>query len=88
MGEHGIFVADGVDVARTKLQRSVASSREIAQGEVITEDDIHLLSPGDGFSWSQRGEVIGKTATEAIARNEIIYANMVKDATAGATSKA
>ena len=43
------------------------------KGEVITENDLHMLSPGDGFKWSQLSEVVGKTLVEDIPRNEIIY---------------
>ncbi len=73
MGEEKIFIADGVDVAKNKLERSVATNKEIEQGQVITADDIHLLSPGDGFKWSERMDVVGKKASAKIAVNEVIY---------------
>jgi sialic acid synthase len=78
MGEPGMFVSDVVKETRIKLERSIATKRKIEAGEVITKDDIHLLSPGDGFRWKDRGEVVGKTTMVEIPRDEIIYKNMIQ----------
>ncbi|MGL5317558.1 MAG: N-acetylneuraminate synthase family protein [Bacteroidales bacterium] len=67
-----------VNVAKAKLERSIASVRALKAGEVITEKDIHMLSPGDGFKWSDRNQVIGKVCLTDIPENEIIYANLLK----------
>jgi sialic acid synthase len=32
-----------------------------------------MLSPGDGFKWSEKDELIGKVLKVDIAENEIIY---------------
>ena len=56
-----------------KLERSIASNRELLPGEVISEKDLHMLSPGDGYKWSQKDVVIGSVVKNAIAKNEIIY---------------
>jgi sialic acid synthase len=77
LGSEGIFVADAAKQARIKLERSVASLRNIAKGESIEEANLHLLSPGDGFKWAERDQLIGKTALVDIPANEVIYANMV-----------
>jgi sialic acid synthase len=73
LGEEKIFIADGVHVAKEKLERSVATNRIIAAGETITAQDIHLLSPGDGFKWSEKDDVIGKKSVNEIPANEVIY---------------
>lgn len=73
MGEKDIFVSDSVTSAKNKLERSIATNRIMALGEIIKEQDLHLLSPGDGFKWSQLSEVIGKKVAVAIEANEIIY---------------
>ena len=73
LGEENIFIADGVQVAKEKLERSVASNRNLSAGETITAQDIHLLSPGDGFKWSEKNSVIGRRATTEIPANEVIY---------------
>jgi sialic acid synthase len=46
-------------------------------GEIITENDLHLLSPGDGFKWAAKNLIIGKKALTAIPANEIIYPEMI-----------
>jgi sialic acid synthase len=78
MGEEGMFISDAVSSARTKLERSLATARAIGKGEVINETDLHMLSPGDGFKWNEREQVVGKTATENIPEDEIIYKHMIK----------
>jgi sialic acid synthase len=77
LGEYGIFAEEAVQGTRMKLERSIASTRLIEPGEVITEKDIHLLSPGDGFKWLQKDLVIGKKAKMPIPANEIIYPNLL-----------
>lgn len=76
-GEFGIFAEEAVAPTRLKLERSIASMRQIEAGEVITEKDIHLLSPGDGFKWLEKDMVIGKKAARQIPANEIIYPNLI-----------
>ncbi len=77
IGEYGIFASDTVAATRVKLERSVATLREIAAGETIAESDLHLLSPGDGFKWADRDKIIGKRALKSIPANEIIYPGMI-----------
>jgi sialic acid synthase SpsE len=75
LGKEEIFLEEAVKSARVKLERSIATKRAIKKGEVITENDIHMLSPGDGFKWSEKDMVIGKIAKSDISVNEIIYKN-------------
>ena len=72
-GKEDIFIDPSVESAKIKLERSIASKRVIKYGEVIKESDIHLLSPGDGIKWVDKGLMIGKKATKEIPANEIIY---------------
>ncbi len=78
IGENAIFVNKKVEATRIKLERSVATIRSIGAGEVITENDLHLLSPGDGFKWAERNQIVGKKAVIAIPANEIIYTEMLE----------
>jgi sialic acid synthase len=73
LGEKEIFISESVWQAKNKLERSIASNKLIKKGSIITESDINLLSPGDGYKWSQREKVIGKIAKNDISKNEIIY---------------
>lgn len=78
LGVEDIFIEDSVKSARIKLERSIATRRMLKKGEIIREDDIHMLSPGDGFKWAQRDLVIGKTAEKDIPANEVIYSAFIK----------
>lgn len=77
-GKEELFIEPSVKSAKNKLERSIASKKKIAKGEIIEESDIHLLSPGDGFKWIQKSEVVGKMATCDIPENEIIYKQFLK----------
>jgi sialic acid synthase len=77
IGVEDMFIEESTQSARLKLERSVATKRAISKGEVITEMDIHLLSPGDGFKWRDKDQVLGKVATADIPVDEIIYPNMI-----------
>jgi sialic acid synthase len=73
MGKEELFIEPEVKNSKIKLERSIATNRDLKVGDIITENDIHLLSPGDGFKWSERQSVIGKKVKVEIPRNEIIY---------------
>jgi sialic acid synthase len=73
MGKEDIFIEPDVMSSKIKLERSIAAIRNLKKGDVITENDIHLLSPGDGYKWSQRNEIIGKKIKVEVPKNEIIY---------------
>ena len=77
-GKEEIFIEDSVVVAREKLERSIASNKSLKKGHILSEDDIHLLSPGDGVKWSDKGAVIGSVLKSDIAMDEIIYLNNIQ----------
>ena len=78
MGEEKIEIVNSVDSARNKLERSIATIRDLRKGSVITEKDIHLLSPGDGVKWIDKNQLIGKTLSSNIPKDEIIYLKNLK----------
>ena len=78
IGREDFFIEPNVAKARIKLERSVAAKRDLSPGDIISENDIHLLSPGDGVKWIDRNELIGRTVIKSVPKNEIIYANNVK----------
>ncbi|NII29551.1 shikimate dehydrogenase [Pseudoflavitalea sp. X16] len=77
MGKEEFFIDEAVSDTQKKLERSIATRRDIKAGEIINVDDIHLLSPGDGFKWAQNQQVVGKKALQNIPANEIIYSSMI-----------
>nr|WP_315162606.1 N-acetylneuraminate synthase family protein [uncultured Flavobacterium sp.] len=77
-GREDIFIADSVQSARVKLERSIATLKDLKAGHIISELDLHLLSPGDGLKWDDRGQLIGQVLKQDIAANEIIYSDFLK----------
>lgn len=73
IGEESIFISSSVVDTRQKLERSLAVNKDVSVGHILKEDDLHLLSPGDGYSWMERSEVIGRKVTLALPKNEVIY---------------
>ncbi len=73
LGEENIFVPEAVESARKKLERSIATKKELPAGHVLREEDLHLLSPGEGFKWRDRRLIIGRKLAQSIPANEIIY---------------
>ena len=69
--------SEAVELAKVKLERSIATKRNMKKGEVVTENDVHLLSPGDGFQWAQKNEVLGKVLTQDVPADEVIYEKML-----------
>lgn len=78
LGTEELYIDNSVSSAKVKLERSIASKRDINAGEIITENDIHMLSPGDGFKWVDKGCVVGHTALCDIPANEIIYSDAIQ----------
>lgn len=73
MGKEGIYTAPSTASARKKLERSIATKSDLKAGHTIAEEDLILLSPGDGFKWRDRDQVVGKTLKEDIPAHELIY---------------
>lgn len=78
MGVEDIFISGSTVEARKKLERSIALNRSLKAGEIIQESDLCMLSPGDGYSWAHRSDVIGKELTEDVAESEVIYPKHLK----------
>lgn len=77
LGKEDLYIDKSVAGSKVKLERSIASLCDIKAGEVITEDKIHMLSPGDGFKWAQKDMVVGHKAVQDIPANEIIYSKYI-----------
>lgn len=73
LGIEDIYIDKSVTSSKTKLERSIASKHVIKAGEIIKEEDVHMLSPGDGFKWNEKEKVIGHAAVREIKANEVIY---------------
>jgi len=73
LGTEDLYIDRSVAASKVKLERSIASNKDLKVGHIITENDIHMLSPGDGFKWSERSLLIGKKLKMFVPKNEIIY---------------
>ena len=63
---------DSVAVAKEKLERSLAFNKELKVGDTVKEEDLHMISPGNGYKWQDRDKVIGKMVNRPIIKNTII----------------
>lgn len=77
LGREELYIDAGVELSREKLERSIATRHALPKGHVITEHDVHMLSPGNGVKWAQRDKLIGKTTNCEIPPNELIYPEFV-----------
>lgn len=77
IGVDDLFIEPSVAIAREKLERSIAAKKELQIGHVISEDDLHMLSPGDGLKWNDKELLIGKKVKVMIPEDEIIYPHYV-----------
>jgi sialic acid synthase SpsE len=77
MGQESLFIEPAVAAAKIKLERSVAAKVDIEEGAVVREEDLHLLSPGSGLRWSQRGLVVGGRALRRLLAGELVQAEDV-----------
>lgn len=73
LGTEDLYIDRSVAASKVKLERSIASNKDLKVGHIVTENDIHMLSPGDGFKWSERSLLIGKKLKTFVPKNEIIY---------------
>lgn len=79
LGTKDIYIDKSVAASKVKLERSIATLHGMKKGDVITESDLHMLSPGDGFKWSQLCEVVGKRLAQDVPANEVIYPQHLTD---------
>lgn len=73
LGRDDLFMDPSVQASKVKLERSLATRRDLPAGHILTDDDVHLLSPGDGFRWTERDKVLGHKLRLPLLADEIIY---------------
>lgn len=77
LGTKDLYIDASVASSKVKLERSIATLHDMKKGDILKEDDLHMLSPGDGFKWDQLSEVVGKQLLVDIPKNEVIYPNQI-----------
>lgn len=78
MGEEKMEIVSSVENVRNKLERSIATNKNLKKGNIIKEEDIHLLSPGDGVKWIDKNNIVGKVLVNDLPKDEIIYLKNIK----------
>jgi 3-deoxy-D-glycero-D-galacto-nononate 9-phosphate synthase len=72
LGTEEIYICEDVKTAKDKLERSIATLKRLRAGHVLSINDIHLISPGYGFKWSEKDAVLGKTLSTDMPKDELI----------------
>lgn len=78
LGKEELYIDKNVESSKIKLERSIATKRQLRVGEIIKENDLHMLSPGDGFKWCDINKIVGHKVIKEIPTNEIIYPNAIE----------
>jgi len=72
LGKRDVFIDDSVKGSSKKLSRSLATYNLLLEGDVIKEEDIHMISPGDGLKWDDLEKVVGRRTNKIIPPNTLI----------------
>lgn len=72
LGDYKIERNSSVKGAKTKLERSLAVNKNLPKGHILTENDIHMISPGDGYKWEDRHKFIGVALSNSIEANTLL----------------
>ena len=78
LGTKDLYIDKSVESSKVKLERSIATLHDMKAGAIIHQDDLHMLSPGDGYKWDQLLDVVGKTLMNDVPANEVIYPKDLK----------
>ena len=72
LGDFKIERNPSVILAKNKLERSLAFNKNLNKGKIIKEEDLHMISPGDGFKWEDKKLFIGKKLKVNIKHNTLL----------------
>jgi len=72
LGEEHKEVSPAVHATQSKLARSLAIRSPMRAGDVLTEQNICMLSPGTGLRWEARCELVGKRACRDLPGRTLI----------------
>lgn len=68
------FIQDSSFIAETKvkLERSLAFKDNYPVGHIITADNFHMLSPGNGLKWDDVEDLVGRELKEHAQKNSLV----------------
>ncbi|MCR4653385.1 MAG: N-acetylneuraminate synthase family protein [Eubacterium sp.] len=71
-GDGAIKCLESEKKARQNARRSLVADKDIAKGEVITEEKLTWKRPGNGIAADRISEIIGKRARKNLKKGEIL----------------
>jgi len=72
LGDQKIECNPSVISAKNKLERSLAFNKDLNKGDIIKEQDLHMISPGDGYKWDDKNLFIGNKLKLNIEYNTLL----------------
>ena len=72
LGEYKIECNTSVNLAKIKLERSLAFNKDLNEGDLISLNDLHMISPGNGFKWSDKNLFIGNKLKLNVGYNTLL----------------
>ncbi|MDY6054798.1 N-acetylneuraminate synthase family protein [Micrococcus sp.] len=72
-------VSTGEAMNRINLAKSLVAARPLAKGDVITEADVTVKSPGRGLQPNQLPELVGRTVHRDLAEGDFFFAGDLTD---------
>lgn len=73
-------VSTGEMMNRVNLAKSLVAARRIEVGDVLTDADIDIKSPGRGLQPNAYDKLVGRTTTRALEPGDFFYATDLGDA--------
>ncbi len=73
MGQEQRFLLRGEVMNRELFGKSLAASKDIPNGTIITDEMIKITSPGKGISTSKRPELTGKKLGRDVQKDDFFY---------------
>lgn len=73
-------VSTGEMMNRVNLAKSLVAARRIEVGEVLTDADVDIKSPGRGLQPNAYDRLVGRTTTRALDAGDFFYATDLGDA--------
>ena len=72
MGRLDMFRDESVTAAKEKLERSLAFKTNLYAGQIVQEEHLHMISPGNGYKWKDRSKFIGQRTVDQVSKNTLI----------------
>lgn len=72
-------ITQGEMMNREFLAKSVIASKTIEIGEIISESDLDIKSPGKGLAPYRKNELVGKIAKRKILEGDFFYEDDIKE---------